>query len=37
MKCAEALEKPKPEAPDLPVVLVAAVALIDPDGKPNSL
>lgn len=29
MNCKEALEQPKPPAPDLPVVLVAAVALIN--------
>ena len=33
MNCAEALEKPKPEQPDLPIVLVAAVALVDQDGR----
>lgn len=31
--CSEALENPKPAHPDLPVVLVAAVALVDPDGR----
>ncbi len=32
--CAEALEKPRPAAPpDIPVVLVAAAALVDPDGR----
>ena len=32
MSCAEALAKPTPESPSLPIVLVAAVALIDSDG-----
>jgi 8-oxo-dGTP diphosphatase len=32
-KCAEALEEPKPVSPDLPVVLVAAAALVDKDGR----
>lgn len=31
--CAEALENPPPPAPNLPVVLVAAAALIDPQGR----
>lgn len=31
--CSEALDKPKPPAPDIPVVLVAAVALVDADGR----
>ncbi|MCD8571519.1 MAG: (deoxy)nucleoside triphosphate pyrophosphohydrolase [Alphaproteobacteria bacterium] len=31
--CSEALEQPKPNHPDLPVVLVAAVALVDADGR----
>lgn len=31
--CAEALENPPPSAPHLPVVLVAAAALIDRDGR----
>lgn len=33
MSCAEALKKPKPEAPDLPVILVAAAALINEQGE----
>jgi 8-oxo-dGTP diphosphatase len=33
MNCAEALSLPPPEAPDEPVVLVAAAALIDRDGR----
>ncbi len=33
MNCAEALELPKPAAPDIPVVFVAAAALIDRDGR----
>lgn len=33
MNCAEALSLPPPEAPDKPVVLVAAAALIDRDGR----
>ena len=43
MSCADSLAKPRPEAPDLPIVLVAAAALINdksqillaqrPDGK----
>ncbi len=33
MNCAEALSKPKPAAPDLPIVLVSAVALVDSDGR----
>ncbi len=33
MNCAQALEKPRPENPDLPVVLVAAAALVDGDGR----
>jgi len=32
-KCAEHLDKPKPQAPDLPIVLVAAGALVDPQGR----
>ena len=32
MNCAEALEKPKPTQPDLPIILVAAAALIDSAG-----
>ena len=31
-KCEEALDKPRPPKPDVPVVLVAAVALIDSQG-----
>lgn len=33
MNCREALEKPKPPAPDLPIVLVTAVALINEKGE----
>lgn len=33
MSCAEALEKPRPESPNLPIVLVAAAALVDKDGR----
>lgn len=33
MNCKEALEQPKPQAPDLPVVLVAAAALINEKGE----
>lgn len=33
MKCEEALKHPKPPLPDLPVVLVAAAALIDKGGR----
>jgi 8-oxo-dGTP diphosphatase len=33
MSCEDALEKPKPATENLPVVLVAAAALIDPDGR----
>jgi 8-oxo-dGTP diphosphatase len=33
MNCADALAKPRPAAPDVPVVLVAAVALVDPDKR----
>ena len=33
MNCKEALEQPKPPAPDLPVVLVAAAALINEQGE----
>ncbi len=33
MNCDEALKQPKPPAPDLPVVLVAAAALINPQGE----
>jgi 8-oxo-dGTP diphosphatase len=34
MSCADALSKPRPEAPaDLKIVLVAAAALVDPDGR----
>lgn len=34
MKCAEALEQPKPEIPaGMKIVLVAAAALVDPDGR----
>lgn len=33
MSCKEALRRPKPVSPDLPVVLVAAAALIDGQGR----
>ncbi len=33
MNCAEALEQPKPEAPALKTVLVAAAALVDREGR----
>lgn len=34
MNCAEALDKPKPaSAPSLPIILVAAAALVDPDKR----
>lgn len=34
MDCAAALDKPKPSrGPDLPIVLVSAAALVDPDGR----
>lgn len=33
MSCREAIKNPKPEMPDLPVVLVAAAALIDKQGR----
>ncbi len=33
MNCADALEEPRPAPSGLPVVLVAAAALIDPDGR----
>ncbi len=34
MNCAQALAEPRPESPpDLPVMLVAAAALVDPDGR----
>ena len=33
MHCKDALEQPKPEAPDLPIILVAAAALVDTDGR----
>lgn len=32
-RCSEALESPRPEHPDIPVVLVAAAALVDADGR----
>ena len=31
--CAEALDKPRPQNPDVPIVLVAAVALVDSEGR----
>lgn len=31
--CEDALDQPRPEKPDLPIILVAAVALIDSDGR----
>jgi len=34
MDCAAALDKPKPSrSPDLPIILVSAVVLIDPDNR----
>ena len=33
MNCNEALEKPRPVAPNLPVILVVSVALVDKDGR----
>jgi len=33
MKCENALKQPRPAPPDLPVVLVAAAALINKDGE----
>ncbi|MEM7651298.1 MAG: 8-oxo-dGTP diphosphatase MutT [Pseudomonadota bacterium] len=33
MKCEDALKQPKPEAPDVPIVLVAAAALVNKDGE----
>lgn len=33
MNCAEALDRPRPNAPDLPIILVAAAALVDTDGR----
>ena len=33
MNCKDALELPRPEHPGLPIILVAAVALIDRDGR----
>lgn len=33
MRCEEALEHPKPVAPELPVVLVAAAAIIDKNNR----
>lgn len=33
MNCSEALKYPRPESPDLPIVLVAAAALIDASGR----
>ncbi len=33
MSCAEALELPRPTSADLPITLVAAVALVDVDGR----
>jgi 8-oxo-dGTP diphosphatase len=33
MNCADALDLPKPERSDKPVILVAAAALIDPEGR----
>lgn len=32
-RCSDSLDLPKPVAPDLPVVLVSAVALLDSDGR----
>lgn len=33
MNCSDALNKPKPTSPDLPIILVAAAALVDSDGR----
>lgn len=33
MNCDEALKQPRPDKPDLPIVLVAAAALVDADGR----
>jgi len=33
MHCSEALKKPKPPQPGLPIILVAAAALIDSEGR----
>lgn len=33
MHCEDALDQPRPNAPDLPILLVAAAALIDKDGR----
>jgi 8-oxo-dGTP diphosphatase len=33
MHCEDALKLPKPETPDLPIVLVAAAALVDGEGR----
>lgn len=33
MKCEDALKQPKPSAPDKPIVLVAAAALINAEGE----
>lgn len=33
MNCHDALEQPRPPDPDLPIVLVAAAALVDPTGR----
>ena len=33
MNCEESLNRPRPETPDLPIVLVAAAALINPNGE----
>ncbi len=33
MHCAEALEQPRPENPNVKTVLVVAAALVDPDGR----
>lgn len=32
-RCSDSLDLPRPDHPDLPVVLVAAVALVDSDGR----
>ena len=33
MRCSEALEHPPPQKPDIPIILVAAAALFDRDGR----
>jgi len=33
MRCEDALKQPAPDAPDLPIVLVAAAALVNKQGE----